>query len=251
MQYQHYEDVDGELTVGHGVEHCKEAQFGAFTSYQKQDRRVSLIGDTHPVFHGSVVKAIASGMRTYPKILDVLKDKLAQTGDTNEYHSFAQRITDLFSAHVVSLSRKNDHIIELTIRAPFAAKHFKCGQFYRLQNFETLAPRIDHTLMQMEPLALVTAECDPQQGLMTFIVTENSASAKLCATLKPGEPVSLMGPTGVRAKISSEHETVLIIGNQSSFAFLRNYGAGLRAAGNRVIYLANSIRKTKCIVRRS
>ena len=33
-----------------------------------------------------------------------------------------------------------------------------------------------------------------------------------------------MGPTGVRAKIPSEHETVLIIGNQASFPFLRNYG---------------------------
>ena len=129
------------------------------------------------------------------------------------------------------------------IQAPLAAKHFKAGQFYRLQNFETFAPRIDHTLLQMEPLALVTAECDTAHGMLTFIVTETSATAKLCATLKPGDPVSLMGPTGVRAKIPTEHETVLIMGNQASFAFLRSYGRALRDAGNRVIYLVQLANK--------
>ena len=73
----------------------------------------------------------------------------------------------------------------------------------------------------MESLALVAAECDRDQGILHFIVSENSASAKLCATLKPNDPVTLMGPTGVRAKIPTEHETILIISNQNNFAFLR------------------------------
>lgn len=235
-QYQHYEDHQGELTVAHGVLHCKDPQFGPFTSYHHK-QRVSLIGDTHPVFHGSVVKAIASGMRTYPKILAVLKDKLHKNGNETEYQQFSQQMDHLFRAKVLSLSRKTKQIIELVIQAPLAAKHFQPGQFYRLQNFETLAPRVNHTLLQMEPLALVAAECNPQEGSLTFIVAENNATAKLCATLKPGEPVSLMGPTGVRAKIPSEHETVLIIGDTSSFAFVRSYGAGLRAAGNHVIFV--------------
>ena len=57
---------------------AKMQNLGLLLLIKKHDRRVSLIGDTHPVFHGSVVKAIASGMRTYPKILAVLKDKLGQ-----------------------------------------------------------------------------------------------------------------------------------------------------------------------------
>lgn len=237
LQYQHYEDRKGELTVAHGVPHCKDPQFGPFTSYHREDRRVSLIGDTHPVFHGSVVKAIASGMRTYPKIVNVLQDRLGKHGDEHEYQEFAARMDHLFLARIVNISRKAKNVIELTIQAPLAAKHFKPGQFYRLQNFETLAPRVNHTLFQMEPLSLVTAECDEKAGTLTFIVFENSAAAKLCATLKLHEPVTLMGPTGVRAKIPTERETVLIIGNQSSFAFLRSYGLELRAAGNKVIYL--------------
>ncbi len=238
LQYQHYEDDNGELVVAHGVEHCKDPKFGAFTSYQKHDKRVSLIGDTHPVFHGSVVKAIASGMRTYPKILHILREHLSQHGSHEEYENFSTRMRQLFSAQVVSILRKTSKVVELTVHAPLAAKHFKPGQFYRLQNFETLAPRIDHTLLQMEPLSLITAEVEPTRGTLTFLVNETSATAKLCATLRPGEPVSLMGPTGVRAKIATEHETVLIIGNQHGFAFLRNYGRALRAEGNQVIFLA-------------
>jgi len=238
LQYQHYEDENGELVVAHGVAHCKDEKFGAFTSYHKNDKRVSLVGDTHPVFHGNVVKAIASGMRTYPKILALLQDKLAQRGDVDEYEVFATHIRQLFSAQVVSILRKTPRVIELTVHAPLAAKHFKSGQFYRLQNFETLAPRVDHTLLQMEPLPLVTAEVDTTHGSLTFLVNENSATAKLCATLKPGEPISLMGPTGVRARIAEEHETILIIGNQTGFAFLRNYGKALRSTGNKVIFLA-------------
>lgn len=238
LQYQHYEDHAGELTAAHGVEHCKDPQFGPFTSYHQRDHRVSLIGDTHPVFHGSVVKAIASGMRTYPKILDILRDKLlATTGNINDYRTFADHMTMMFQAKVASITRKTNHIIELVIQAPLAAKHFKPGEFYRLQNFETLAPHIDHTLLQMEPLALVAAEHQAAHHALHFIVMETSATAKLCATLKPGEPVTLMGPTGVRAKIPTEHETILIIGGQSSFAFLRSFGPALRNAGNRVVYL--------------
>lgn len=236
LQYQHYEDVNGELNVAHGVEHCKDPEFGAFTSYNRLDKRVSLVGDTHPVFHGNVVKAIASGLRTYPKIVSVLKDKLGHLGSEKEYKAFAASMREQFTAQVIAIDRKTPSVVELTVKAPLAAHHYKAGEFYRLQNFETFAPRIDHTLLQMDPLAVITADCDKEQGTLTFIITENSANAKLCATLKPGDPVSLMGPTGVRAKIPTEHETVLILGDISSFAFVRSYGPTLRQAGNHVIY---------------
>ncbi len=237
LQYQHYEDEDGKLDVAHGVEHCKDPQFGPFTSYHKDDKRVSLIGDTHPVFHGNVVKAIASGLRTYPKILEILRDKIKAHANTTEYSEFADKMKHLFSSRIKEIARKTPTTIEISIQSPLAAKHFKPGQFFRLQNFETLAPHVDHTLFQMEPLALVGAECDHKDGIIHFIVQENSATAKLCATLKHNEPVSLMGPTGVRSRVPEEHETVLIIGGPSSMSFLRSYGPEMRAAGNRVLYL--------------
>jgi NADPH-dependent glutamate synthase beta subunit-like oxidoreductase/NAD(P)H-flavin reductase len=238
LQYQHYEDDEGKLDVAHGVLHCKDPQFGPFTSYHKDDKRVSLIGDTHPVFHGNVVKAIASGMRTYPKILKVLASKINHHADMKDYHQFAAEMDHLFSARVTHIERKTPSIIEISIQAPLAAKHFQPGQFFRLQNFETLAPHIDHTLIQMEPLALVGAECDHHDDTIHFLVHESSATSKLVSMLKKHEPVSLMGPTGVRAKIPEENETVLIIGSgTTSLPFLRSYGPEMRKAGNKVLYI--------------
>jgi NADPH-dependent glutamate synthase beta subunit-like oxidoreductase/NAD(P)H-flavin reductase len=236
-QYYHYEDDSGELVPVNSITHCKDPDFGPFTSYTNDPYRVSLIGDTHPVFHGSVVKAIASGLRTYPKILNVLRPKLGQPGKESEYQAFAQRMRALFESRVLRSERRSDNVVEITLKAPLAAKHFKPGQFYRLQNYETFASSLNGTLLQMEPLALVAAECDKRQGTLSFMVIENGASSKLCALLRPGESVSLMGPTGVRTKITEEPETVLIIGDKLSIPLLSTYGPALRAAGSRVIYV--------------
>jgi NADPH-dependent glutamate synthase beta subunit-like oxidoreductase/NAD(P)H-flavin reductase len=243
-QYQHYEDKTTELTIAHGITHCKEPDFGPFTSYHHDHYRVSLIGDTHPVFHGNVVKAIASGLRSYPKIIEVLKHKLSK-GSHSEYAAFAKHIASLFESRIAHIERRTENVIELTVNSPLAAKHFQPGQFYRLQNYETYAPRFDQTTLQMEPLALIAAGVERAHGNLKFVVIESGASSKICSTFKVGDPVSLMGPTGIRNKIAQEHETVLLIGHQLSLALLTSYGAALRAAGNRVIYLGNFKNKTE------
>jgi len=245
LQYQHYEEADGELTIARGAEHCKEKAFGPFTSYHRHDKRVSLIGDTHPVFHGNVVKAIASGLRTYPKILAILKNRLSQKGDIAEYKNFAEKMEKLFHSRVVEIARCSENVLELTIQSPLAAKHFQPGQFYRIQNYETFAPKIDHTSLQIEPLALIASDSDRKNGTLKFMILEKGASSKLCATFQPGDPISLMGPTGIRAKVALEHETILIIGNQISLAFLNSYGTALREKGNHVIYLGNFKHKSE------
>lgn len=248
LHYQHYEENNGELIIAHGVKHCKDSQFGPFTSYKKQDYRVSLIGDSHPVFHGNVVKAIASGMRTYPKITTALADKISQANPSKqEYADFAERMQKLFSAEIMQIERRTAHVLELTIKAPLAVKHFQPGQFYRLQNFETYAPTLHHTLLQLEPLALIAAGADKATGTLKFIVMENSTNSKLCALLHPGEPVSLMGPTGVRYKIAEGHETVLIMGDALSIPIVLSYGPLVRAAGGRLIFVGHFNNKDEFI----
>lgn len=239
LHYQHYEDENGELVIPHGVKHVKDPFFGPFTSYKKNDYRISLIGDSHPVFHGNVVKAIASGLRTYPKIMAILKKKLGSVGDLREYQEFAERMRELFSAEILKVERRTAQVVELTIKAPLALRHFKPGQFYRLQNFETYAPILHGSLLQLEPLALIAAGSDPAQNSLRFIVIEAGASSKLCSILRPGEPISLMGPAGVRYKIAEGHETVLMMGNVLSIPAVLSYGPALRAKGSRLIYLGS------------
>jgi NADPH-dependent glutamate synthase beta subunit-like oxidoreductase len=75
-----YQDIDGKLEAISNIAHCKEKQFGPFTS----QHRVTFVGDTHPAFHGSVVKAVASDKRTYPHIMKSLQ----QHKNIPEYANF-------------------------------------------------------------------------------------------------------------------------------------------------------------------
>ena len=89
----------------------------------------------------------------------------------------------------------------------------------------------------MEGLALTGAWTDKDAGLISTIVLEMGGSSDLCAQLKPGEPVILMGPTGHSTEIP-EGETVLLIGGGLGNAVLFSIGQAMRAKGCRVIYFA-------------
>ncbi|RDJ93002.1 hypothetical protein B4Q13_24940, partial [Lacticaseibacillus rhamnosus] len=56
------------------------------------------------------------------------------------------------------------------MRAPIAARAFQPGQFYRLQNYESLAAHTDSTSLAMEGLALTGASVDLAKGLLSTIV---------------------------------------------------------------------------------
>ena len=236
--YRTHRDANGALEPVPVNAHCKEPEFGAFASYRLDHRRVSFIGDTHPVFHGSVVKAIASGQKTYPKIVAALGSRAHQRGGEAEYRRFRARLQEQLSATVESVRRVTPSTVELTVRAPLAAKRFKAGQFFRLQNFETRAPLVEGTRLLIEALALAGARVEPDTGRVTLLVTEYGASSRLVATLKPGEPVLLMGPAGVRTRIPKGGETALVVGGRRAAATLLSVGTAMRANGNRVLFAA-------------
>ncbi|TMG90370.1 MAG: pyridine nucleotide-disulfide oxidoreductase, partial [Betaproteobacteria bacterium] len=126
-------------------------------------------------------------------------------------------------------------------KAPLAARKFRPGQFYRLQNFETFSPVVRNadstTRLQMEGLAMTGAWVDRDRGLVSTIVLEMGGSSDLCAMLKPGEPVILMGPTGNPTHIAA-NETVILVGGGLGNAVLFSIGAAFRARGSKVLYFA-------------
>ena len=140
-------------------------------------------------------------------------------------------------ATVERVVRLTPTIVEVVVRAPAAARRFAPGQFYRLQNFETLARKVDGTRLAMEGLALTGAWVDREQGLVSTIVLEMGGSSDLCAQLEPGEPVILMGPTGAPTEIAAS-ETVVLVGGGLGNAVLFSIAQAFRAAGSRVLYFA-------------
>jgi len=240
MQDDHflqYDDTANGLQPVNVAEHNKAESTGPFTSYEQDEHRVSFLGDTHPVFHGSVVKAIASSMRSYPHIIKSLVENAPALGDVTEYKNFREHMTDLLQPRVVNVRRHSPSVVELRIRAPMAARNFRPGQFFRLQNFETLSPLFEGTRLQTEALALTGANVEPDSGLISLMVLELGTSSRLCATLQAGAPVVLMGPTG-RATDLPENQTILVAAGRRGAAVMDMLGPALRARGNRVLYFA-------------
>ncbi|WP_164012962.1 FAD-dependent oxidoreductase [Pyxidicoccus trucidator] len=228
------------------------AKAGFFTSYRKDDHLISFYGDNHPTYAGNVVKAMASAKDGHPEVARLyakevasldFTDEVAQARREEQRAAHFAKLDDAFTATVVAVNRLTPTIVEVVVRAPFAASHFSPGQFYRLQNFERNAPVVDGMRLTMEGLALTGAWVDKEKGLMGTIVLEMGSSSRLCAALTPGEPVVLMGPTGAPTEIG-HNETVALVGGGLGNAVLFSIARSLKAAGCRVIYFAGYRQKS-------
>ena len=204
--------------------------------HRRNDGRfMSFFGDLHPSYFGNVVKAMGSAKQGYSVISRVLS-KSAPASSLDDA-SFLARLNRDLRAVVHEVRRLTPRIIEVVLRAPVAARRFHPGQFYRMQNFETLAQRVPGTTLAMEGLALTGAWVDREKGLISVIALEMGGSADLLAYLRPGEPVVLMGPTGTPTEIP-RGENVVLAGGGLGNAVLFSIGRALRAAGSKVIYFA-------------
>jgi NADPH-dependent glutamate synthase beta subunit-like oxidoreductase/NAD(P)H-flavin reductase len=198
-------------------------------------RFISFFGDLHPSFFGNVVKAMGGAKQGYPVVSRVLNARAPAWAGSDE--AFVGQLNDDLRASVHEVLRLTPNIVEVVVRAPAAARRFRPGQFYRLQNYERFAAQVDGTRLAMEGLALTGAWVDRARGLVSTIVLEMGGSSDLCAWLRPGEPVVLMGPTGSPTEIPA-HETVVLVGGGLGNAVLFSIGQALRRAGSRVLYFA-------------
>ncbi|HEY1328266.1 MAG TPA: FAD-dependent oxidoreductase [Casimicrobiaceae bacterium] len=214
---------------------AKPAEPAVLTDIRDDGRAVSFFGDLHPSYFGNVVKAMASAKQGYPIVSRALAR--VQPASTQTDGQFFARMNRELRATVERVVRLTPTIVEVVVSAPAAARRFRPGQFYRLQNFESLAARVDDTRLAMEGLALTGAWVDPRQGLVSTIVLEMGGSSNLCARLQPGEPVVLMGPTGTPTEIEPG-ETVVLVGGGLGNAVLFSIGRAFREAGSRVLYFA-------------
>jgi len=205
------------------------------TDLRPDGRAVSFFGDLHPSYFGNVVKAMASAKQGYP-IVSAQLARLTPTRAEGDDAFFAALDHEL-RATVERVERLTPTIVEVVVKAPAAARRFRPGQFYRLQNYESRAGMADGSRLTMEGMALTGAWVDPANGLVSTIVLEMGGSSDLCATLKPGEPVVLMGPTGAPTHIEAG-ETVVLAGGGLGNAVLFSIGQAFRSAHSKVLYFA-------------
>lgn len=225
-------DENGNIVRPEKISKPKETHVLMYVNENK--KAVSFFGDLHPSFSGNVVKAMASAKKGYP-IVDRAVNSLSKNSlkDIN----FQNLINNLLRPVIEKIKRLTPNILELIIKAPLAAQAFQPGQFYRLQNVETLASKINGTNFAMEGIALTGAWVDKKEGLVSLIVLEMGGSSNLCSLMKPGEPIILMGPTGSPTKIPF-NETISLVGGGLGNAVLFSIGKSLKQSGCRVLYFA-------------
>ncbi len=235
--FQAVDETGTPVTVVRGL--AKPDETHVLMHRAENGRFISFFGDLHPSFFGNVVKAMGGAKRGYPVVSNILASREATPigGADMIVHCRKELVPTVHAVH-----RLTPTIVEVVVHAPAQARAFRPGQFYRLQNYEMMAPRIAEagaasTVLAMEGLAMTGAWTDPERGLVSVIVLEMGGSSDICALLKPGEPVVLMGPTGSPTEIHA-NSTVALIGGGLGNAVLFSIGAALRAAGSRVIYFA-------------
>ena len=216
---------------------------GIFTGVDHGGKFMTYFGDNHPRYNGNVVKAMASARDGYRWITRLFGDAIRAAAPAEQpardaaWKRFSAALEREWTATVVRVDRLTPTIVEVVVKAPAAARRFHPGQFYRLQNFEATAPRAAGAPLLLEPLALTGAWKDDAEGLLSMIALEIGVSSRLCAALKPGERVIVMGPTGAPTEIPRD-STVMLCGGGLGNAVLFSIGKACRAAGNRVIYFA-------------
>jgi NAD(P)H-flavin reductase/NADPH-dependent glutamate synthase beta subunit-like oxidoreductase len=221
---------------------ASKSEDGFFTSYSGPDHRyVTFYGDNHPRYAGSVVKAMASA-RAGQHHVSKLFEGLPPVGTLADWKRLAAKLDLELLCRVHEVRRLTPTIIEVIVKAPLQARKFQPGQFFRFQNFESQATQVEGAKLTMEGIALTGAWVDREQGLLSLIALEVGVSSKLCAMLRPGEPVVVMGPTGTPTEIP-RGESVVLAGGGLGNAVLFSVAKALKDNGNRVIYFAAYRRK--------
>ena len=197
-------------------------------------RCMSFFGDLHPSFAGNVVKAMASARRGYPVVDRTLRRRPPEAVPAAD---LLARLNAGLRATVHDIRRLTAQAVQVTLKAPLAAAAFQPGQFYRIQNYEADSAHVEGTVLAMEGVALTGAIVDKEEGLVSLIAMDMGGSTTILQTLEPGQPVILMGPTGVPTHVAAG-DTALLLGGGLGNAVLMTISKAFKEAGAKVLYFA-------------
>jgi len=155
-------------------------------------RRITVLGDLHPDYTGSVVKALASAKALSKKVAALLPTAPSPK-------------KSLVSGAVIEKMEVGDTTITLTIRAPLALQNFKSGQFYKIQNYDAQGG----FPCPMRGIAVSVGKILEQGTCAEVMVGKRGKASSLVQHFKVGNKVFFMGPSG-SAFLSKPGEKLLL-----------------------------------------
>ncbi|MDP3936141.1 MAG: hypothetical protein Q8Q56_04055, partial [Alphaproteobacteria bacterium] len=174
---------------GHFFKPMEPSSF--FVSAAEGEQYVSYLGDLHPDYSGSVVKALASAKMAAPEIHAKLIRTPPHRKDFNT-HDFVSTITDI---------RVEPKWLHLIIKSPAATKAYKSGQFFKLQPYGAGFT---------EAIPLSPIDINREAGTIKFKIHVVGATTSKLSELQLNERVFLMGPAGSTLDFPSDYRVLFI-----------------------------------------
>jgi hypothetical protein len=155
-----------------------------FLSYENAGRFVSFYGDNHPDYAGNVVKAMASAKHGAVQVARLFAGEIArsesQPTPMTKFESLMRDLDDALVPRVVEVRRLTPTIVEVIVKARYAARQFHPGKFYRLQNYESCAQVAEGVRLALEGIALTGAWVDKERDLLSLIRAKRPAAKRCC-----------------------------------------------------------------------
>lgn len=230
LPHQYHDGVLWPQSLEH-VRTIKQSERAFFTSYQRDGRLVSFVGDAHPQYQGSVVKAIASAQHAYPDILRALEARQPRVASDQ---SFIRQMRNTSHAEVAEVICHASGTTELLIRAPAVVAQYQVGQLFRLQTYEYDSRVAQSTRLQV-PIQTVSG-AGVIGDCVRLLVFPGPGISQIMRTLSVGQSVVLVGPSGGVLALP-ENQTVVIMAYRWGVAMMLDVGQTLKARGNRVVFL--------------
>lgn len=212
-----------------------------FTSYESEvGQRVSFIGDLHPAYAGSVVKALASARDHYADILTQLNTQTPQNKPDKQ--TFLQSIKDEFKSINLGIERLSERWSRIRVQSPAARVMWSPGQLYRLQTLADRAGSESAATQQTTGAMALMGIPDPcDADVLNFIFDHQSIDGVILSKLPAGASVSLMGPTGARSKAPNAGQKVLLIGGASALIYALSWQSVWREFEVDVAYISTQM----------
>ena len=172
-----------------------------------------------------------------------LSGGVAAAGPQAAYGARAGRIcstklNDELRAVVHDVVRLTPNIVEVIVKAPMAARAFQPGQFYRLQNYETLAPRVERNRAGD---GRTRAHRRVGRSRERAALDHRARDGRVVRSVRAAETGRAGDPDGSHRHADGNAERRrprLLVGGGLGNAVLFSIGQQLRAQGSRTIYFA-------------
>jgi len=163
-----------------------------FVSETPDNRYVSYLGDLHPKYSGSVVKALASAKTASPLIHAALAQSPPKEHlfNSNDFISTVDHIS------------VDNHTVHLSIHSMAAAQAYKPGQFFKLHPYGS-----GHT----ESIPAFPAAICSETGKIDFKIQIVGASTRLLQKIEIKQRIFVMGPIGSELNIPFDHKVLFIV----------------------------------------